>query len=129
VFIEGGVFLMGATDDDGRADEYPAHRVKVDSFWIDRYQVTNKEFRTFVEATDYVTVAERKPDWEEMKKHLPPGTPKPPDSVLVPGALVFTPPDFPVPLQDESRWWSWVPGANWRHPQGPESNIKGKGDY
>lgn len=129
VFIEGNTFLMGATDDEGRPDEYPAHKVKVNDFWIDKHEVTNAQFRKFVEATGYVTVAERKPDWNEMKKQLPPGTPKPPDSVLVPGALVFSPPNHAVPLNNPSRWWSWVPGASWRHPTGPESNIKGKDNY
>jgi len=129
VFIEGNTFLMGATDGDGRPDEYPAHKVKVNDFWIDKHEVTNAQFRKFVEATGYVTVAERKPDWNEMKKQLPPGTPKPPDSVLVPGALVFSPPTHAVPLNNPSRWWSWVPGASWRHPNGPKSNIKGKDNY
>ncbi len=129
VFIKGGTFMMGASDGEGRPDEYPAHQVKVKGFWIDKHQVTNKQFRGFVKATGYVTVAERKPDWEEMKKQLPPGTPKPPDSILVPGALVFSPPHHAVPLNNPSRWWKWVPGANWRHPKGPNSNIKGKDNY
>ena len=129
VLIKGGTFQMGATDQEGRPDEYPAHTVTVDSFWMDVHEVTNAQFAKFVEATGYVTVAERKPDWEEMKKQLPPGTPKPPDSVLVPGGLVFVPTDFPVPLNDPSRWWQWVPGADWRHPEGPGSDIKGKAQY
>lgn len=129
VYIEGGAFLMGATDNEGRRDEYPAHKVELDSFWIDKHQVTNRQFRKFVEATDYLTVAEREPEWEEIKKQLPPGTPKPPDSILQPGALTFVPPEHPVPLDDESQWWEWTPGANWHHPQGPQSDIKGKDDY
>lgn len=129
VHIAGGTFMMGATDNEGRPDEYPAHKVEVNSFWMDQHEVTNAQFRQFVKATGYVTIAERKPDWEEMKKQLPPGTPKPPDSVLVPGALVFSPPDHAVPLNNPARWWKWVPGANWRHPKGPGSSIKGKDNY
>lgn len=129
VLIEGGTFKMGAVDKDGMKNEYPAHDVKVDSFWIDKHQITNKEFRTFIEETGYVTIAERDPDWEEMKKQLPPGTPKPPDSILKPGALIFTPPEHSIPLNDESQWWAWKPGTNWRHPQGPDSDIDEKDDY
>jgi formylglycine-generating enzyme required for sulfatase activity len=72
-----------------------------------------------------VTTAERKPDREEIKKQVPPGTPKPSDEMLVPGSLVFTPPSHPVPLNDLSGWWSWTPGASWRHPQGSRSTIGG----
>src|SRR5699024_6298629 len=121
VEIKGGKFMMGASDDDGRPDEYPPHEVEVDGFWIDQHPVTNKEFSEFVEETGYITLAERKPDWEEMKKQLLPGTPKPHDSLLVPGGLVFAPPENPVPLNDESQWWEWAPGADWKHPQGPDS--------
>lgn len=129
VHIQGETFMMGATDNEGRPDEYPAHKVKVASFWMDQHEVTNAQFRKFIEATSYVTVAERKPDWNEMKKQLPPGTPKPPDSVLVPGALVFSPPNYAVPLNNPARWWEWVPGTDWQHPKGPNSNIKGKDNY
>jgi formylglycine-generating enzyme required for sulfatase activity len=97
---------------------------------MDEHDVTNVEFRKFVKATSYVTTAERKPDWEELKQQLPPGTRKPDDSKLVPGSLVFTPTKAPLPhLRDLSRWWRWVPGANWRHPQGPGSSIKGLDDH
>ena len=129
VWIPGGEFLMGTDDPHSMHNERPAHRVKVDGFWMDEHDVTNAEFRKFVEATGYVTTAERKPDWEEMKKQLPPGTPKPDDRVLVAGALVFTPTDHPVPLDDLSAWWRWTPGANWRHPEGPGSSIDGKHNY
>lgn len=129
VWIPGGTFRMGATDQEGRPDEYPSHEVRVRGFWMDRHEVTNAQFAAFVKATGYVTTAERKPDWEEMKKQLPPGTPKPPDSVLVPGALVFVPTAGPVPLNDPSRWWRWVPGTDWRHPEGPGSSIEGKEQY
>jgi formylglycine-generating enzyme required for sulfatase activity len=96
---------------------------------MDRTHVTNAMFRQFVESTGYVTTAERAPDWEELKKQLPPGTPKPPAEQLVAASLVFVAPDHPVPLDDVSAWWRWVPGANWRHPQGPDSSIDGKDNY
>ena len=105
---------MGTDDANSQPNERPAHRVRVDGFWMDATDVTNAEFAKFVSATGYVTTAERKPDWEELKKQVPPGTPKPDDSLLVAGSLVFTPPDHPVDLQDMSGWWSWTPGASWR---------------
>jgi sulfatase modifying factor 1 len=129
VWIPGGEFLMGAPDNDGFADEHPAHRVRVSGFWMDATDVTNAQFRKFVEATGYLTVAERKPDWEELKKQLPPGTAKPADNMLVPASLVFVAPDHPVPLDDVSAWWQWTPGATWRHPEGPTSNLDGRDDH
>jgi len=129
VKIPGGEFLMGASDKEGRPDEYPQHPVRVVSFWMDATEVTNAMFRKFTEATRYVTTAERKPDWEELKKQLPAGTPKPPDSMLVAASLVFTPPATPISLNDASQWWRWVKGADWKHPQGPGSSIKGKDNY
>jgi formylglycine-generating enzyme required for sulfatase activity len=128
VWIPGGEFSMGS-DDYGMENERPSRRVRVDGFWMDEHDVTNAEFRRFVEATHYVTTAERKPDWEEMRKQLPPGTPKPDDSKFVPGSLVFSPPGQAVPLNDLSGWWRWVAGANWRHPAGPDSDIDGKDDF
>ncbi len=129
VYIEGGLFEMGADNEQARPDEYPKHKVKVNGFWIDTHEVTNAQFGEFVEATGYVTTAEKKPDWEEMKKQLPPGTPKPPDDVLVAASLVFTPTQYAVDLNNYSQWWSWVTGANWRQPEGPGSTIKGKENY
>ena len=129
VWIAGGEFLRGASDKEGRPDEYPQHKVKVNGFWMDATEVTNAQFKKFVEATGYITTAERKPDWEELKKQLPAGTPQPDASQLVAASLVFTPPNHPVPLNDVGQWWSWKPGADWKHPQGPESNINGKDDY
>ena len=96
---------------------------------MDATEVTNAEFAAFVRATHYVTTAEKAPDWEEMKKQLPPGTPKPPDSVLVAASLVFTPPAYAVPLNNASAWWSWKKQADWQHPEGPGSSIKGKENY
>jgi formylglycine-generating enzyme required for sulfatase activity len=121
-----GEFRMGSDDPRALPNERPVHRVRLDGFWIDAHDVTNAEFRAFVEATGYITTAERKPDWEELKKQLPPGTPKPEPARLVPGSLVFTPAPRPVPLHDLARWWRWVPGASWRHPQGPDSDLEGK---
>jgi formylglycine-generating enzyme required for sulfatase activity len=129
VWIEGGTFVMGAEDQEGRADEYPSHNVKVKGFWIDATEVTNKQFQQFVDATGYVTTAERAPDWNELKKQLPPGTPKPPDSVLVAASLVFVQQPAAVGLGDPSMWWTWKKGASWRHPQGPGSTIKGKENF
>ena len=120
---------MGASDDEGRPDEYPQHEVTVDGFWMDETEVTNAQFEAFVKATGYITTAEKKPDWEELKNQLPPGTPKPADDVLVASSLVFSPPAHAVALDDVSQWWSWVPGADWRHPQGTKSNIQGKEHY
>ncbi len=129
VFIKGGAFMMGGDNSQASEDEYPKHKVHVDDFWMDATEVTNAQFAKFVEATHYITTAEKKPDWEEMKKTLPPGTPKPPDSVMVAASLVFHQTSVPVDLHDYSQWWSWVKGADWKHPGGPNSTIKGKGNY
>jgi formylglycine-generating enzyme len=129
VKIPAGEFMMGASDKEGRPDEYPQHKVKLTGFWMDATEVTNAQFEKFVKATGYITTAERKPEWEEIKEQLPAGTPKPDDSLLVASSLVFTPPAHKVALNDVSQWWSWVKGANWKHPQGPASNIKGKENY
>jgi formylglycine-generating enzyme len=129
VWIPGGKFIMGTDDPEANPAERPAHRVRVSGFWIDQTEVTNAEFRRFIDATSYVTTAERPVDWEQLKTQVPPGTPKPPDDQLVPGSLVFTPPDRPVPLDDITNWWKWVPDASWRHPEGPGSSIAGKDNY
>ena len=129
VWIPGGEFKMGASVDGEYKREYPAHQVKVDGFWMDETEVTNSEFAQFVEETGYVTVAERKVMWEQIKQDLPPGTPKPHDSILAPGSLVFVAPEVAVPLDDITQWWKWTLGADWRHPEGPSSSIEGKGDH
>jgi formylglycine-generating enzyme required for sulfatase activity len=130
-WIPAGQFIMGAADTDreARADEKPGHPVTLDGFWIDRTLVTNADFRKFVEATGYVTTAERAPELPEIMKQLPPGTPPPPKEALVAASLVFHRTSSPVPLDDPSQWWTWTPGANWRHPEGPESTIDGQDNY
>src|SRR6185295_479373 len=126
VWIYGGEFSVGApaathmnevgmqaTEDSG-----PIHRVYVDGFWMDETDVTNDDFAKFVRATGYVTVAERKPRAEDF-----PGAPA---ETLVAGSAVYSPTEHPVPLNDHLQWWSYVKGANWRHPLGPESSIRGR---
>jgi len=116
VWIEGGSFLMGS--DSFYPEERPVHRVEVDGFWIDRHQVTVAEFQRFVTATDYVTLAER-----PLDPAMYPGAD--PD-LLVPGALVFHKTVGPVDLNDYRNWWAYVPGASWRHPEGPGSTLNGR---
>jgi sulfatase modifying factor 1 len=126
VWIPGGEFSMGSEDPRGShcggkeamADARPIHRVAVDAFWMDATEVTNAEFARFVEATGYRTVAERVPRAEEFPGAAP--------ELLVPGSLVFTPPDHPVPRDRVLRWWAYVPGACWKHPLGPGSDLRGK---
>lgn len=121
--------MMGADNKQAAEDEYPKHKVTVAGFWIDATEVTNAQFAQFVKATGYITTAEKKPDWNELKKQLPPGTPKPDDKLLVPASLVFTSPKQPVDLNDYGQWWAWKPGANWKHPHGAGSDLKGKANY
>lgn len=127
--IPGGTLQMGGDNEQADPNEYPKHPVQIDSFYLDKKEVTNREFKAFVEATGYVTVAERAIDWEALKSTVPPGTPKPPDSLLQPGALVFQATDGPVPLDNVGQWWQWTIGANWRHPEGPGSSIEGRMDH
>ncbi|MBI5760011.1 MAG: formylglycine-generating enzyme family protein [Planctomycetales bacterium] len=129
VWVPGGEFSMGSDDKDAYNVEKPAHRVYVDGFWMDPTEVTNVQFREFVDATGFVTTAEKAPELEEIMKQLPPGTPPPDKEKLVPGSLVFAQPDHPVPTTDISEWWEWKPGANWRHPEGPGTNIDDKDDH
>ena len=128
VWIPGGEFSMGCTvPSEGFCslatmnavnDAQPIHRVYVDGFWMDKTDVTNADFARFVQATGYVTVEEIAPTKEQF--------PTAPPENLVAGSIVFTPPAQPVPLNDWSQWWNYVPGTNWRHPTGPASTIKGK---
>lgn len=129
ILVPAGSFEMGGDNEQAAPDEYPKHKVSVDAFYMDITEVTNAQFAEFVKATNYITTAERKPDWEELKKTLPPGTPKPPDSLLVAASLVFKQSSGPVDLNDYSQWWSWKPGADWRHPEGPGSSIRGRENY
>jgi formylglycine-generating enzyme required for sulfatase activity len=132
VWVSSKTFVMGAKSGDTYAmpREKPAHNVEVDGFFIDKTEVTNKAFKVFVEATDYKTIAERPIDWEEIKQQLPPGTPKPADSILQPGSLIFNKlAGMPTNMADYSQWWAWKIGANWKHPEGPNSTIEGKDDF
>ena len=132
-WIPGGEFSLGCADprslpyggSDPMRDARPVHRVRVSGFWMDIHEVTNDEFGEFVEATGYLTVAEQPPQAEDF-----PGAP--PEN-LVAGSIVFTPPREQVPVRDASgtahlRWWAYVPGASWRHPSGPASDLEGRGD-
>jgi len=128
-WIPGGEFIMGSNSSLARANEQPAHKVRINSFWMDKTDVTNAQFAAFVKATGYVTTAEKKPDWNTLKVQLLPGIPKPSEQFLRAGAMVFVGTEHPVPLDDASQWWRFVPGADWRHPSGPGSNIIGKENY
>jgi formylglycine-generating enzyme required for sulfatase activity len=116
-WIPGGQFWMG-TQEAHMPDARPWHRVYVDGYWMDTTEVTNEQFATFVKATGYVTVAERKPRAEDYPQALP--------ERLVAGSVVFSPPDHPVGLDNHYRWWSYANGANWRHPEGPDSDINSR---
>lgn len=131
-WIPAGEFTMGSADAGAPAVERPAHRVRLDGFWIDEREVSNAQFAAFVAATGYITTAERPVDWEELRRQLPPGTPRPPDEMLRPGSLVFVPPDpaaGPVPMERYDLWWRWTTGADWRHPEGPGSTIEGREEH
>ena len=115
-WIPDGTFLMGCAD--FYAEEGPVHEAGVSGFWMDEHAVTVAQYRRFVQATGHVTVAERPPDPAQYPGAEP--------GVLVPGSLVFDPPAGPVDLRDPRHWWSWVPGAQWRHPEGPGSTAGGR---
>jgi sulfatase modifying factor 1 len=129
VWIPGGEFLMGTDDPtelicggpDRMPDGRPIHRVLVAGFWMDQTEVTNEQFARFVEATGYVTVAERVPRREDF--------PDAPRENLVAGSVVFRPTSQAVSLTNHYQWWEYVPGANWRHPLGPGSDIQGRDQY
>ena len=120
VRVPAGRFTMGSADA-MFPDAQPLHTVSLAGFFMDRCLVTNAQFARFVRATRYVTVAERRPDAK-----LFPGVPP---EKLVPGGVVFVPPSHAVPLDDVSQWWRYVPGANWRHPQGPASTLAGRAEH
>jgi formylglycine-generating enzyme required for sulfatase activity len=115
-WVPGGTFEMGS--ESFYPEERPAHRIAVDGLWVDEHPVTNAEFRRFIRATGYVTVAERPLD--------PADFPDVDVALLVPGSLVFTPPVQSVGLNDYQTWWAYVPGASWRHPEGPGSTLDGR---
>jgi formylglycine-generating enzyme required for sulfatase activity len=118
VWIPGGRFWMGT---DHMEDAQPVHQVEVKGFWMDRTDVTNEEFARFVQSTGYVTIAERPLNPKEFPNLAP--------EDLAPGSVVFTPPAKPVPLDRPLAWWRFVKGANWRHPEGPGSDVRGKEKY
>jgi formylglycine-generating enzyme required for sulfatase activity len=120
VWIPGGEFTRGS-DNPKMPDARPLARVSVDGFFMDKTAVTNDQFERFVKATNYITVAERKPDAKDFPGAHP--------DMLVPGSVVFSPPQGPVPLDNHLRWWNYVKGANWRHPEGPESDIRDRGKH
>ena len=129
VWIPGGQFTMGSENTYSKKDEKPRHEVKVDGFWMDITPVTNRQFKAFVDATNYVTTAEIAPKLEDIMAQVPPGTKPPPPEMLVPASLVFKPAKGPIPLTTHFNWWEWKPGANWKHPLGPESTIEGKEEH
>jgi formylglycine-generating enzyme required for sulfatase activity len=119
LWIPGGTFRMGS--DQHYPEEAPVHRVTVDGFWMDRTPVTNRQFKEFAAATGQKTFAEICPDPKNYPGSLP--------HMIFAGSLVFTPPNRPVDLRNWGEWWALLKGANWRHPYGPKSNIKGLDDH
>ncbi len=115
-WIPGDTYWMGSAE--FYPEERPVHQASVEGFWMDEHPVTVAEFRRFVKATGYVTTAEKPPDAQDYPDADP--------ALLVPGSLVFTPTDGPVPLDDYLQWWSFVPGADWRHPEGRGSTVGGR---
>lgn len=129
VWVPGGVFTMGKEGGFSGPEEGPEHSVFVDGFFMDAHTVTNAQFRAFVEATGYATVAERTPSAEEILAQLPPGSAPPPPEMLVAGSLVFSPNADVGDLRDWSQWWEWKAGADWRHPGGPGTSIVGRDEH
>lgn len=129
VLIPAGEFSMGSSGESAMPNERPVRTIKLSAFFMDETEVTNAQFKAFVDATGYVTTAEKKPEWEELKKQLPPGTQKPDDALLVAGSLVFVPPSKPVGTEDVSQWWKWTPGACWKHPEGPGTDLKDRDNH
>jgi len=129
ILIPGGEFLMGSENIEAYANEQPVHTVIVDSFFMDQYEVTNYDFLQFIRQTGYVTTAERRIVWDDMKKNLAPNTPKPAENLLEPGSLVFENMKYQTPLNDESKWWNWVVGASWKSPEGNNSTNIDRMDH
>ncbi len=120
---------MGSNSKEAKKDEKPPHQVRVNSFWLDETPVTNRQFKAFVDATGYITTAEKAPTLEEIMSQVPPGTPPPSPEMLVAASLVFKKPEKAVRLNTIRNWWEWKKGADWKHPLGPESNLDGKEDH
>ena len=129
VWIPAGVYTRGSIDPMANQVEQPLHQVQVDGFWMDATEVTNAQFQKFVEDTGYKTVAERPPTMEEIMQQMPPGSPQPDPALLVAASMVFTPPNHAVDLNRYEMWWSWVPGACWNHPEGPDSDLQGRENH
>jgi|TARA_B110000438_G_scaffold290684_1_gene326727 formylglycine-generating enzyme required for sulfatase activity len=129
VLIPGGEYLMGSENPEAYPNEKPIHKVKVDSFLMDKYEVTNSQFEEFIKATGYITTAEKKINWDEIKKQLPRGSSKPPDSILAPGSLIFKEIKYSTKLNDESAWWKWKQGVSWKKPYGEDSSIENIMDH
>ncbi len=127
-WVEGAQFEMGVNENEGHPGEFPKHKVEVSGFYIDKYEVTNKQFSEFVEATGYITTAERKPTWDELKSQLPPGTERFPDSIMKAGSIVFNSTKVDS-YNDYTQWWKWELGANWKHPKGVNSGIESLMDH
>ena len=126
-YIPEGIYNMGSSNPNmSLKRELPQHRVKVNAFYMDIHEVTNAQFSAFVAATNYKTIAEREIDWEILQKQLPLNTAKPNSDFLQPGSMVFFANKDIYNLIDISQWWRWTIGANWKHPNGPESSIQGK---
>jgi formylglycine-generating enzyme required for sulfatase activity len=119
IWIPGGTFRMGS--DKHYPEEAPTYRVTVNDFWIDRTPVTNRQFKAFVKATGHVTFAELTPDPKDYPGMLP--------HMIYAGSLTFAPPNHPVDLGDYSQWWTFMKGADWRHPYGPKSNINARDNH
>ena len=139
VWIPGGTFLMGGKVAEfmkdwpyyarSRNDERPVHKVKLSGFWMSETPVTNRQFKEFVNATNYITTAEKTPTLEEIMPLLPPGSKPPSEEALIPASLLFKAPNNPVPLSNPLAWWQWKPNANWMQPEGPGSSIDDRMDH
>jgi formylglycine-generating enzyme len=114
IFIPGGTFVIGS--DKHYQEEAPAHTISVDGVWMDKYVITNQDFERFVEETNHVTLAERPPRAEDYPGAKP--------EMLRAASVVFQKPHGPVDLRNHYNWWTYVPAADWRHPEGPNSSIK-----
>ena len=139
VWIPGGTFTMGGQMEEfmndwpisaqSRYDERPLITIQLDGFWMSKTPITNAEFKAFVDATGYITTAEKAPLMEDIMKSLPPESPPPPKELLVPASLVFAKPKAKISLRDPYAWWRWERNANWRNPEGLQSSIENRMDH